>query len=94
MTASSFEVDRGGISYTFDTMMALTEQEPNTNFHFIIGGDMIDMLHRWYRIDDLMKIVTFVGVGRPGTIGETAIPDFKAPRSLKSICPQHSFATG
>ena len=66
LTASSFEVDRGGVSYTFDTMTALTEQEPDTHFHFIIGGDMIDMLHRWYRIDDLMKIVTFVGVGRPG----------------------------
>ena len=74
LTASSFEVDRGGVSYTFDTMTALTEQEPDTHFHFIIGGDMIDMLHRWYRIDDLMKIVTFVGVGRPGTNGETAYP--------------------
>ncbi len=79
LTASSFEVDRGGVSYTFDTMTSLTEQEPDTHFHFIIGGDMIDMLHRWYRIDDLMKIVTFVGVGRPGTSGETAIPDYKAP---------------
>ena len=74
LTASSFEVDRGGVSYTFDTMKALTEQEPDTNFHFIIGGDMIDMLHKWYKIDELMKIVTFVGVGRPGTIGETQYP--------------------
>jgi nicotinate-nucleotide adenylyltransferase len=74
LTASSFEVDRGGVSYTFDTMMALTEQEPTAKFFFIIGGDMIDMLHRWYKIDELMKIVTFVGVGRPGTIGETQYP--------------------
>jgi nicotinate-nucleotide adenylyltransferase len=74
ITASSFEVDRGGVSYTFDTMKALTEQEPDTKFYFIIGGDMIDMLHRWYKIDELMKIVTFVGVGRPGTIGETQYP--------------------
>lgn len=74
LTTSSFEVDRGGVSYTFDTMKALTEQEPDTVFHFIIGGDMIDMLHKWYKIDELMKIVTFVGVGRPGTVGETQYP--------------------
>ncbi|MFS0689805.1 nicotinate-nucleotide adenylyltransferase [Sporosarcina sp. 179-K 8C2 HS] len=74
LTASSFEVDRGGVSYTFDTMKALKEQEPETEFHFIIGGDMIDMLHKWYKIDELMKIVTFVGVGRPGTVGETQYP--------------------
>ncbi|MFC5604021.1 nicotinate-nucleotide adenylyltransferase [Sporosarcina koreensis] len=74
LTASSFEVDRGGVSYTFDTMNALIEQEPEIEFHFIIGGDMIDMLHKWYKIDELMKIVTFVGVGRPGTVGETQYP--------------------
>lgn len=74
LKASSFEVDRGGVSYTFDTMKALTEQEPDTKFHFIIGGDMIDMLHKWYKIDELLDIVTFVGVGRPGTVGETQYP--------------------
>lgn len=74
LTTSSFEVDRGGVSYTFDTMKAMTEQEPDTKFHFIIGGDMIDMLHKWYKIDELMKFVKFVGVGRPGTVGETQYP--------------------
>ncbi|WP_432358493.1 nicotinate-nucleotide adenylyltransferase [Sporosarcina sp. UB5] len=74
LTASSFEVDRGGISYTFNTMKALIEQEPDTAFHFIIGGDMIDMLDKWHKIDELLKIVTFVGVGRPGTVGETQYP--------------------
>lgn len=66
-----FEVERGGISYTYDTMAALTANEPLTEFYFIIGGDMIDMLSDWYRIDDLMEMVTFVGVDRPHTIGKT-----------------------
>jgi nicotinate-nucleotide adenylyltransferase len=70
----SFEVDRGGVSYTFDTIKALKGQEPGTKFFFIIGGDMIDMLHKWYNIDELMNMVTFVGVARPGTIGETQYP--------------------
>ncbi|MCM3710826.1 nicotinate-nucleotide adenylyltransferase [Sporosarcina luteola] len=74
LSASSFEVDRGGISYTFETIKAMKEQEPDTDFHFIIGGDMIDMLPNWYKIDELMKIVKFVGVGRPGTEGKTHYP--------------------
>lgn len=69
-----FEVERGGISYTYDTMATLRATEPLNQFYFIIGGDMVDMLSEWYRIDDLMEIVTFVGVGRPRSRGETNYP--------------------
>lgn len=72
--ASNFEVERGGVSYTFDTMAALKKVEENKEFYFIIGGDMIDTLHTWYRIDDLVEIVTFVGVNRPNTSGTTKYP--------------------
>lgn len=74
VSASSFEVDRGGISYTYDTISALVESEPDAEFYFIIGGDMIDMLHTWHRIEELVELVTFIGVGRPGTRGETELP--------------------
>lgn len=71
---SSFEIDRGGVSYTFDTMKQLTELEPNVQFHFIIGGDMIDQLDTWHRIDELVELVHFVGVNRPGWKSETDYP--------------------
>ncbi|WP_203246848.1 nicotinate-nucleotide adenylyltransferase [Sporosarcina beigongshangi] len=74
LLVSSFEVERGGVSYTYDTMKQLTDLEPETDFHFIIGGDMIDLLPEWHRIDELVRLVKFVGVGRPGTIGETNFP--------------------
>lgn len=60
------EIKRGGKSYTFDTMDELTKQNPDTDYYFIIGGDMIDYLPKWYRIEDLLKIVQFVGIKRPG----------------------------
>ena len=62
----SFELERGGVSYTYETMRLLIEREPSTEFYFIIGGDSIDSLHTWYRIDELVKLVQFVGVNRPG----------------------------
>lgn len=67
-----FEMERGGVSYTYDTMKAMREREPDVEFYFIIGGDMIDSLHTWYRIDELMELVHFVGVKRPGSKAKTS----------------------
>lgn len=67
------ELERGGVSYTFDTMQALISSEV-AEFYFIIGGDSIDALHTWYRIDDLVKLVQFVGVRRPGTVAKSQYP--------------------
>ncbi|CAJ1227464.1 nicotinate-nucleotide adenylyltransferase [Lactiplantibacillus xiangfangensis] len=60
------EIKRGGKSYSYDTMKLLKAQHPDTQYYFIIGGDMVDYLHKWYHIDDLLKLVTFVGIKRTG----------------------------
>lgn len=67
-----FELLRGGVSYTYDTMAELTAREPDVQFYFIIGGDSIDSLHTWYKINELQKLVTFVGVKRPGYSAQSA----------------------
>ncbi len=59
------EIQRGGKSYTFDTMLQLTKDHPEIDYYFIIGGDMVEYLPKWYRIDELMQLVQFVGVKRP-----------------------------
>ena len=74
LTVSAFEVERGGVSYTLDTMKQLAEIEPEIKFYFIIGGDMIDLLPEWHRIEELVTLVNFVGVARPGTVGTTDYP--------------------
>lgn len=61
----TLEIERKGTSYTFDTMKELVEKFPNVKFYFIIGGDLVEHLHEWYRIDELLKLVTFVGTKRP-----------------------------
>ncbi len=60
------EIFRGGVSYTFDTMLELTRRHPENHYYFIIGGDMVNYLPKWHRIDDLVKLVSFVGVKRDG----------------------------
>ncbi|MGM7635688.1 nicotinate-nucleotide adenylyltransferase [Bacillus sp. Hm123] len=68
------EMERDGKSYTYDTIQLLKEREPETDFYFIIGGDMIEYLPKWYKVDELCQLVTFVGVKRPGYSTETSYP--------------------
>lgn len=60
------EIERGGKSYTYDTIVKLKEENPDTEYYFIIGGDMVEYLPKWYKIDELAQLVEFVGVNRPG----------------------------
>ena len=58
----------------FETIEALKKKFPETELYFILGADMIGSLPRWPRIDDLLKLVTFVGVQRPRYRSGTSYP--------------------
>ncbi|UQS82544.1 nicotinate-nucleotide adenylyltransferase [Bombilactobacillus folatiphilus] len=60
------EAQRGGISYTFDTIRQLKKLHPENQYYFIIGGDMVEYLPKWHKIDELVQMVQFVGVCRKG----------------------------
>ena len=68
------ELERGGKSYTVDTMKELTKKNPDVDYYFIIGADMVEYLPKWERIEELMKLVNFVGVGRPGYKEDSIYP--------------------
>lgn len=68
------EMNEPGKSFTFHTMKKLKEQEPDTEFYFIIGADMIEYLPNWHRINELLEMVQFVGVKRPTFTEVTSYP--------------------
>ena len=70
----TIELERKGISYTYDTMLLLNERDPDTDYYFIIGADMVVYLPKWHRIDELVEIVQFVGVQRPRYKAGTSYP--------------------
>ena len=74
LAIETIELERKGISYTYDTMKILTEKNPDTDYYFIIGADMVDYLPKWYRIDELVELVQFVGVQRPRYKAGTSYP--------------------
>lgn len=68
------ELARKGKSYTVDTMKYLTEKNPDTDYYFIIGGDMVNYLPKWQAIDTLLELVNFVGIKRPNYQTDTPYP--------------------
>lgn len=62
---SDVEFERSGPSYTIDTITKLQRAYPDDTFFFIIGGDMVNQLEDWYKIEQLKKLVTFIVAERP-----------------------------
>lgn len=61
------EVERGGPSYTADTLRELRDLEGDADFFTIVGEDAALGIHSWERVDEVLKASTMVVVDRPGT---------------------------
>jgi nicotinate-nucleotide adenylyltransferase len=69
---STFELDRGGISYTVDTLKEVyNEYGSETELFFLAGADSAGSLGEWKDAGRIMKMASFVAVSRPGTDLET-----------------------
>jgi nicotinate-nucleotide adenylyltransferase len=66
LEASALEVDRGGVSYTADTLSALHDEAPDRELFLIVGSDAAAALPTWERIDEVRKLATIVVGARPG----------------------------
>lgn len=58
------ELERKGQSYTYDTLSTLKFNQPEDEFFFVIGTDQYKQLHKWYKINELKQLITFVIVNR------------------------------
>ena len=66
-SVSRADIDREGLTYTYDTLKALrTERGGDTELFFITGADALAQILEWHRSDDLFALAHFVGVTRPG----------------------------
>ncbi|WP_460866870.1 nicotinate-nucleotide adenylyltransferase [Rhodococcus aerolatus] len=65
-SVSRVDIDRGGITYTVDTLRDLSEQHPGAELYFITGADALAQILSWHQVDDLFSLARFVGVTRPG----------------------------
>jgi nicotinate-nucleotide adenylyltransferase len=63
---SPIELDRGGVSYSVDTLDELHRQYPGASFDWIIGDDNLRDLHRWKEPERLFQLARFVVLTRTG----------------------------
>jgi nicotinate-nucleotide adenylyltransferase len=71
--ASRIEIDRGGMSYTADTLAALRAADPARELFVILGTDAAQGLPTWERADEVRQLASIVVVERPGS-GEGQAP--------------------
>ncbi len=67
LEASSLEIDRGGPSYTADTVAEVLAADPGSELFLLVGADVIAGLDTWERLEEVREAVTLVIVNRPGT---------------------------
>lgn len=67
LEASSLEIERGGVSYTADTVAQLATLYPGAELHLVIGADVAPALSSWVRLEEVRRGVNLVVVNRPGT---------------------------
>ncbi len=65
-SVSDMEIKRDGRSYTIDTIKEFTKKYPQDELYFIIGSDLLKYLDDWKDLSEIIKMVKFIVVTRPG----------------------------
>ena len=66
-SVSRVDIDRGGLTYTTDTLRELSaERGPDTDLFFITGADALEQIFSWRDAEELFELAHFIGVTRPG----------------------------
>lgn len=70
----SRELDRGGVSYTVDTLESILKEDPSRQLFLIIGMDQFLKFDQWKSFDRILQIADLIVTSRPG---------FELPYSLE-----------
>jgi nicotinate-nucleotide adenylyltransferase len=63
---SRVDIDRGGPTYTVDTIKDIAAMRPGARLYFITGADALSQILSWKDPEDALTEAHFVGVTRPG----------------------------
>lgn len=64
---SNIEIDRGGVSYTIDTIRTLQDAHPQVDFRLIVGSDSLADFDEWREPQEILERVRLIVFRRPGT---------------------------
>lgn len=61
---SDVEIKRGGVSYTFDTLLEVSKMYNNLELFLIVGCDMIKIFNTWFSYEKILDIATVLTASR------------------------------
>jgi nicotinate-nucleotide adenylyltransferase len=61
-----YEIDRGGVNYTVDTLAHFHEEDPTRELFFLLGADTLRDLPGWREAERICRLAIPVGVRRAG----------------------------
>ncbi len=63
---SDYEIKKGDVSYSYDTMSFLKDIYPDEDLFFVMGTDSFINVDKWYKGGDLLQNFSFIVSSRPG----------------------------
>ncbi|MBR6472146.1 MAG: nicotinate (nicotinamide) nucleotide adenylyltransferase [Firmicutes bacterium] len=63
---SDYEIKKGDVSYSYETMSHLREVYPDDELFFIMGADSFINVEKWYKGEELLSEFGFIVSSRPG----------------------------
>lgn len=81
---STIELDRQGVSYSVDTLSALKEIYPNDELYLIIGADQFFYFDKWYKYDEILKLVTICTLARENEEEKLKLLDFSEKLGIEN----------
>jgi nicotinate-nucleotide adenylyltransferase len=78
LSVSALEIERGGPSYTVDTLESIHARHPHAQLTFIVGADTASTLPAWREPARLLELADLAVAGREGP-GRRGVLDSLAP---------------
>ena len=68
------EIDRGGLSYTVETLAALRVRWPSAELFWLVGADIVPSFAQWREPERIVELATVVVLQRAGDISGGNVP--------------------
>lgn len=79
MRTSRIELDRGGTSWTVETLRALAHDEPGSDWFLILGADQFAHFGSWREPEEIARRARVIVLARAGTGPDAVRPEVDVP---------------
>ena|SRR5208283_2814101 len=86
-SVNRYETDRGGVNYTADTLAHFRDEDPASEFFFLLGADMFHDLPRWRQPERICELALPMAVRRWGEppLDFTGLSALASPERIEAM---------